>query len=134
MEPNFIRIGPPPLLLVLTKLSIQRFLSIALQGVARTHNHASDTGGGWARQIVALTHKNNRDNFSSYHTPRICVYSQKSWSRILFGSPTVKLLVPQGYQYNCFGVSAHLQGTHKIMHPTPAADGPLSDCCSYTQE
>jgi hypothetical protein len=115
-----------------------------------SQNHASDTGGGWAFQIVALTHKNNRDNFfHRIRAPEILRVLTKSW-QILFGSAQLlliltKLSIPvlisahrqvvarthKSYQYNCFleYQKAHLQGccsrTHKkscIRHQ--AADGP----------
>jgi hypothetical protein len=51
MEPNFIRIGPPPVVARTHKvINTTVFLEYHLKVVARTHkNHASDTGGGWAR-------------------------------------------------------------------------------------
>jgi hypothetical protein len=128
--PNFIRIGPPPVVARTHKSYQYNCFGVSyLQGVAHySQNHASDTGGGWAFQIVALTHKNNRDNFFIVSgPPKNLRVLTKSWSRILFGSAHRKLLlVLTSYQYNCFlnyQPTSKVLLVQKIMHPTPA-DGP----------
>jgi hypothetical protein len=112
-----------------------------LQGVARTHkNHASDTGGGWARfQIVALTHKNNRDNF--FHRIRapknLCTHKIMEPNFIRIGPHQVVARTHKVINTTVFGyrpTSKVLLVLTKIMHPTPAADGPAFQIVALTQE
>jgi hypothetical protein len=137
---NFIRIGPPPSCCSYSGYQYNCFWSIGPPPGCTHKNHASDTGGGWAAfQIVALTHKNNRVNFSSYQgTSRFCVYSQNHGAEFYSDRPTASCCsYSQSYQYNCFfGVSP--QGccsySQKIMHPTPAADGPAFRIVALTHK
>jgi hypothetical protein len=91
--------------------------------------HPTPAADGYS--IVALTHKNNQGQlFSSYQGhPRFCVYSQNHGTDFIRIRPHHSSCCSlQSYQYNCFFVHPATSGvarTHKIMHPTPAADGPF---------
>jgi hypothetical protein len=82
-------------------------------------NHASDTGGGWARLLLLLHTRIIRDNFSSYQGhPMILRVLTKSWSRILFGSAHHQVVAR----------------THKVYPIQLFLEyRPTSRCCSYSQ-
>jgi hypothetical protein len=127
------------LLLVLTKLSIHNcFWSIGPpQGVARTHkNHASDTGGGWARLELLLLHTIIETTFHRIRATQESVLTKiMEPNFIRIGPPLQVVMYSKVINTTVFGVSASkvllVLTKSCIRHRRRMG---LSDCCSYTQE
>jgi hypothetical protein len=103
-----------------------------------SQNHASDTGGGWAPFRLLLLHTRIIETtffIVSGTQVRLCTHKNHGADFIRIGLKLL-LVLTKLINTTVFGVSA-LQGvarTHKIMHPTPAADGPAFQIVALTQE
>jgi hypothetical protein len=128
---EFIRIGPPPSCCSYSQ-SYQYncfFEYPTSQGVLVPKKSCIRYTGGWARlQIVALTQEQSTTFFIVSGPPRSACTHKIRAEFYLIGPPPVVARNCQSYQYNCFEYrptsKVRCSYSQKIMHPTPAADGP----------
>jgi hypothetical protein len=133
-----VRIGPTAKLLITHKvINTTVFLSISPH-VARysPKNHASDTGGGWARlSDCCSTQKNSESTFHRIRAQVSITHKIMEPNYIRIGPAKLLLVLTKLSTTTVLGIGPPPRccRTYHKMHPTPAADGPFQ-IVALTQE